>query len=254
MRGVTAAAAVLLVAWAHPVLAQQPGRSWRLDVELGASVFFGASEQAALLSRSKLEWKDPRWELTLGAAFDYGEAQNPADGRFVNKRAWSTTLSADYLPRGRFSPFVFASAEGSLQRQIDSRASGGAGGRYRFVDNERSRVDLSIAALAERTDPRSDDAVTGVVRSIGRWSARLRARHTLGSDRVRLDFVSFYKPKMDDTRDYTVEIAPSAQYALSSIIGLKVSLMDTYDSTARSRGARSNNDGQLLFSILASVR
>ena len=39
---------------------------------------------------------------------------------------------------------------------------------------------------------------------------------------------------------------------LSEIISLKLSVVDQYDSRAKVRGARDNNDGRVLFSVLSS--
>lgn len=250
----TPALLVVLCAGAAPGSAQAPARTWTFDAEVGASLLFGATEQSTVLSRARYEQKVPNWELGLSGTYDYGETDDPDDGRFVSKRAWSASINADYLPSGRFSPFLYATAEGSLQRQIDSRVSGGAGGRYRFVDTDHARVDISLAALLERTDSRKVDPGMDDVSSIVRWSARFRARRTLDEERMTFDLVSFYKPRIGDSEDYTVDVTASLQYALTSILGLKLSLVDTYDSLARSRGATSNNDGRLLFSVLASVR
>jgi hypothetical protein len=138
----------------EPVRAQDAD-TWKANAELGASVFFGASRQTAVLVRNRLEHDTQHLELAAGAAFDYGEAQDADGESFVNKRSWSTDFSADYLPGGRLSPFVFTTAEGSYERQIDLRVSGGAGGKYRFIDTERTRLDASVAALLERTSPRA---------------------------------------------------------------------------------------------------
>jgi len=242
---------------ALPVAAQPPVRPLKLEGEIGASLSFGASEQAAVLSRGKLEHKGARWELSFSGSYDYGEAQDPDAGRFVNKRAWVSRLSVDHLPEGRFSPFVFGSAEGSLQRQIQTRASGGAGARYRFVDTDRSRIDLSIAALYERTKPR--DGIPNrpdiAPSSIGRWSARLRAGHRFAADRMQYDLVSYYKPGMDRFEDdYSIEVTSGLLFNLTQVLALKLTLAHLYDSLAWTRGARSNHDGQLFFSVLANLR
>jgi hypothetical protein len=70
---------------------------------------------------------------------------------FVSKPSWSVGTSGDYLSGGRAGPFIFTAAEGSYERQIDLRTSGGAGAKYRFINNERTRLDVSLAALLDRT-------------------------------------------------------------------------------------------------------
>lgn len=247
---------LILTPLAGPASAQEEqGRPWKLDAEVGANLVFGATDQASILSRSRYELQVPNWELGLGGSYNYGETADPESGRrFVSQRAWSADISADFLPSGSFSPFLFATAEGSFQRQIDTRVSGGIGGKYRFVDRQNARVDLSIAALLERTDARSPGPDEAEITSIGRWSTRLRARRTFAGDRMTADLVTFYRPRIDDVDDnYTIELTAGIQYALTSVLGLKLSLVDTYDSLAMSRGARSNNDGRILFGVIASV-
>lgn len=231
----------------------QESRPWKYDAELGASVFFGASQQTAVLIRNRLDWNEDRIEFSAGGGFDYGEAKDGAGNSFVSKRSWTAETSLDYLPGGRASPFMFATAEGSFERQIALRTSGGAGGKYRFVDSEATRLDVSVAALLERTDPRPQPDVEHEVTSIGRWSGRLRARHTIG-ETAEFQLVSFFRPNMSDLDDHTWDLTASAQYALSTLIGLRVSLVNRYDSLALDRGARANNDGRLFFSVLASIR
>lgn len=243
-----------LVVFAGAAAAQdEPDRNWKLDAEAGASLFFGASQQVTTLSRIGWEWTQQRWETSAGGSFDYGETEDPERGRYVSKRSWTLSAAIDYLPNGRFSPFVFGTGEGSLKRQIDSRLSGGVGGRYRFVENDHARLDLSIAALLERTDARMPDPDDEEITVNARWSVRARARRSLAEDRLRFDLVTYYKPRFTRIADYTVQTNASMQFALTRIISLKLSLQDTYDSLAKDRGAVSNNDGQLLFSVLASI-
>ena len=50
---------------------------------------------------------------------------------------------------------------------------------------------------------------------------------------------------------YTIVSTSTLAAALTSAVALTATVHDTYDSEARSRGARSNNDGLLLFGIRA---
>ncbi|HWV58126.1 MAG TPA: DUF481 domain-containing protein [Longimicrobiales bacterium] len=251
-RTLLACVTAALVCAATPALAQNAD-TFELDAELGASLFFGASSQAAVLVRSGLEWNSPSREFAASWGFDYGEAEDGDGNRFVNKRSWAFQTSADYLPGGRLSPFLFATAEGSYERQIDFRTSGGVGAKYRFVDNERTRVDFSLAALLERTDPRQPAGVDADVVSIGRWSARFRLRQAI-TDAVSFDLVSFYRPRMNDFDDHNWDVNASLQVALSSTLGVRFSVVNKYDSTAEARGARSNHDGRAYFSIVTALR
>lgn len=233
-----------------PVSAQDV-RPWKYDGELGASMFFGASEQVALLARSRVEWSEDRLEFGLGGGFDYGEARDADGTRFVAKRSWSVETSADYLPGGRVSPFVFAAAEGSFERQLALRTSGGAGAKYRFIDSDAARLDVSLAALMERTEPRPQAGAPADATSLGRWSARFRARRDFES--AQLQLITFVRPAIGDFDDRTWDLTATATYALTDALGLRASLVNRYDSLAEARGARASHDGRLFFSVVASI-
>jgi hypothetical protein len=225
---------------------------WDWQGELGVSLFFGAAEQTAFTFGAGAERTSEWVELSLGGTFDYGEAQNPETREsFVSKRSWNADMALDYRPEARLSPFVFVSGEGGLERQIDLRVSGGAGAKYRFVHTERARFDVSLAALVERTDPRTEPGELDEIETKGRWSARVRVGRTFGEGRTTFSLVSFYRPAFDDTGDYTFELDSSVAMALNATVALKLSFVDKYDSMAESRGAPSNNDGRLFVSLVA---
>ena len=226
-------------------------RDWSLDGELGANVFFGASEQTTALFRSAFEHQDERWEVSLRGTFTYGEAQNQDGVRFVSNRSWMALAGLDY-DAGRWSPFFFGSSEGSFERAIDLRMSGGAGARYTFVENDLSRIDASLALTAEFTRPRGVEGEVTEDTWLARWSARGRTRRHFWDGRGELNLVVFYRPALGDSEDYTIELDTSVSFALNHAFTLKLSLVDRYDNLAVSRGARANNDGRIYFSFLAS--
>lgn len=224
---------------------------WSIEAELGASVFFGSTSQSTIATRAGAERSDSAYALSGQAAFTYGEATDASGDDFVAKRDWKLESSVDWHPYGALSPFVFGSVESSLQRQIDVRYNGGGGGKLTVFRDERTRVDMSVALLAEQTKFR------GVVDGTGsetraRWSSRLRAERDLIERRVSASTVNFYRPVIDDPGEFVFESQSSVAFDVSQVITLKISLVDTYDTSAVERGARSNNDGQLLFSILSS--
>ncbi len=78
------------------------------------------------------------------------------------------------------------------------------------------------------------------------WSGEAEANANLffGNTGERTNFA--------EAGDFTASSATSLAYELSEILSATLSLVDDHDSEARSRGARSNSDGQLLFGLLAS--
>lgn len=246
---ISAVLLALLAGAAAPLAAQSGSSGTRFETELGASVFFGNTEQLTFTNRSEISRADSTVEYSVNWSLTYGEATNEEGETFVNRRTWSVGSSLDFAPHGRFSPFLFGSLESSLQKRIDRRFSGGAGGKVTFIRSDEALLDLSTAALAERTVPR-DEAVADT-EWLARWSVRLRARRNFGDGRLALSTENLYVPAFRDPGDFTFSSTSSLTVALSTRVSLRFSFVDAYDSGAIERGARTNNDGQLLFSILA---
>ncbi|MEX2526290.1 MAG: DUF481 domain-containing protein [Gemmatimonadota bacterium] len=239
--------ALAALAFVQPSAAQE--RNWELESELGATLSFGNTRQSDLLARSAFERADSTYEFAVNGRFIYGEAADEGGDSFVNKRGWLVASNLDYRPFSLVSPFVFGSVESSFQRRIQSRASGGIGGKLTFNRDDGNRFDLSLALLAERTTPR-DDVMES--ETLARWSGRVRYRRALGDDRLTFDSQTGITPAFENISDFTLTSTNSLTYELTQVVRLRVSFLDNYDSRAKERGARTNNDGQLIFSVVSS--
>ena len=113
----------------------------------------------------------------------------------------------------------------------------------------RSETSLSLALLDERTVPRSSAPNPEPTR-LTRWSARARVRHAI-DERIRVSHVTFWQPSARAVSRYLVRSTTDVEYAVTRTVGVSLSFLDNYDGEARSRGARVNNDGQLLFGMSA---
>jgi hypothetical protein len=237
-------------ALAGPLHAQSGGARGgpRFESELGASMFFGNTEQVTFTNRSSFSQVDSTMEFSVNWNVTYGEATNEEGETFVNRRTWSAGSSLDFLPHSRVSPFLFGTVEYSLQKRIDQRFSGGAGGKLTLVRSTASLLDVSAAALVERTVPR--DRLESETELLARWSVRMRARRSFDGDRFSLSTENLYVPAFRDAGDFTFTSTSSISLAVSTRVSVRFSFVDSYDSGAIDRGARTNNDGQLLFSIL----
>lgn len=229
---------------------------WSFNGEVGTSLYFGASDQTAFLVNGGAEHRSDDVIFSGGSGFEYGEARGIEGGSYVNKRSWNSKLDLDYAPGAKVNPYFSLTAEGSYERRIDLRLSGGMGARYHIDQSRDGRVDFSVAALIERTKPRArPDEEVQEVELLGRWSARFRARRSMREGGVVFDLVSFYKPALKEpSEDYTVEVTSSLTFALTNSVGLKLSVSDKFDSLAEDRGARDNHDGRLFFSLTATTR
>ena len=239
---------------AHPVAAQSTAQStvqWTVQGELGASIFFGSRDQATLTSRAQMDRADSTYEFSAKADFAYGEASDETGNTSVNKRSWSVGSNVDYHPFSRVSPFIFGTVESSFEKKIDLRYDVGAGGKINILRSDVSRVDFRGALLVEQTRS-ADQNGGGGDETLARWLGVLRVRRTLNEGRITFNSEASYQPVFDEFSDFTVDFESSIAFQLSEVISLKLSLVDKYDTGAQDRGALTNNDGQLFFSVLSS--
>jgi hypothetical protein len=175
----------------------------------------------------------------------YGEASVPDIGRRVIKRLWLGSLTGDWRPQSRWSPFVLATVETNLEKRLASRYNAGAGVKYTALLTPTAEASLSVALLDERIRPLSgplgDSRLT-------RWSTRLRLRRAF-TDRTRLSHVTFWRPSASAINRFLVQSTSELSLGLSARSAFTVSLLDIYDSEAVARGARSYHDGQLLLGV-----
>jgi len=247
--GVLVAASLLAasLASADPLAAQGLGR--HLKAEANASLSFGNVDQSTMFTRLGASSVDSTLELSTDGYFTYGEAHTNGASS-VNKRSWGGSLNADLHPFSQLTPFMLASIESSLEKRIVRRYSGGGGAKLVFVKREGTSSDVSIALLAERTVTAPSDTER-VEKVYARYSARYQLQRKV-DDRVTFSLLTFYRPEFSALRRFTTSANVAATYKLAKALALKATFVDNYDSEARGRGARSNNDGDVLFGLIAT--
>jgi hypothetical protein len=232
---------------AAPLAAQGLGR--HLKAETNATLSFGNVEQSTMLTRLGVNSLDSLLELGADASFIYGETRLDGTPQ-VTKRSWMGSLTADLHPFSQFTPFALASIESSLEKRIVRRYAGGGGVKLVFVKRDGFSSDVSLALLAERSVIAASDS-TRTETVYARYSARYRLERKL-DDKVTASLLTFYRPQFSAPHRFTSTVNVAMTYKLAASFGLKASFADNYDSEARSRGARSNNDGDVLFGLIAT--
>ena len=243
----------LLFSFASPLLGQEeapPAREWTGTGEVGASIFFGASDQTTVAVALGLDRTSPRFQWENELSYLYGEASNDVGETFVNKRSWAVGSNLDYRGFSWVNPYVFADALSSLEKAIKIRYKGGAGAKLTALDSEATRLRFAVAVLGERTTERSPD--NGDSEILARWAGEADFRHSFSGGRTIFEVKGNYSPVFDESDNYTVTAESSVAFKLSEIISLKLSVVDNYDSRAMDRGALDNNDGRVLFSVLSA--
>jgi len=247
-----AALAIAISSALVPARASAQQLGWSGSAEASASILFGNARDRLIAGRLQFGRADSTLEVRTDSRVTYAEATEEDGGRRVSGRTTFASLATDYRPFARWSPFWFGSFESSFQQRIDQRWSTGAGAKYTIHSTKDEEVSLSLALLAERTVPRLDPAAPDTGSDWrARWSLRARGRRQI-TKTARFSHTTFYQPRVDDLSHYTINSTTTLAASLTPKTSLTITFHDSYDSDARARGARSNNDGQLLFGLSAA--
>lgn len=249
MRPASIAAALLTVLLASFTrsASSQSTRTWSGGLEAAASLYQGNTDQRTLFSKTELGRADSSMELHGTVSFGYADAARDSLPRTVTKRTWLATLAFDYRPHSTVSPFMFANYESSYEKRILDRVGIGAGAKAVLVGTSATEMNVSLAMLAERLRP-SRLSSDSSIRSAARWSGRVRFRHQF-DPRLKFSHTTFWQPQVNDFERFTVNSTSELSLAVRGSTSFTVSYMSLYDSAARSRGALSNNDAQVLFGV-----
>lgn len=187
--------------------------------------------------------RDSVLELSLDGHFTYGEQdevkkQHDARG----------SITADYNPFGRISPFIFASAEFNFQRSIDLRWDLGIGLKYVFWNVADHKASISVAELLDVTE--YDPTASLENRRTSRLSFRLKGVHEFFNTIVRLSHVTFFQPSTERLRDNRWNTFIAIDFPVSDHLSLRSTYEHSFENIVP-RG-RKKNDAKFLFGVKLS--
>lgn len=226
----------------------QPKR--KIEGELSGNAFFGNTRQMLASVRAEHERLDSAFAFRFVSRLNYGQTTTDATGTIVSKRSWNAGTNYDWRPYADFAPFIRASVEGSYENRIARRYSGGLGSRLNVRRDSLTDVIFSLGANGERTQALPPGDSLGAT-TLARGYTNLRLRRELSS-RVSFTSESAYQPALTESGDYTIQSVNALKVKLARFAGLTFIFRDNYDSKSVSRGARTNNDVELLMGILTT--
>ena len=224
-------------------------RNWEARGEIGGSAFFGNTSQSALTAASSSEVGLGLFNLDGRAGFAYGEATNEAGDTFLNKRAWDLAVRLAFEPGTSVGAFIVSRVESIFEKKIDLRYNAGAGAKFQ-IGADATEAEFNLALLGEKTIPLEETGVPEQI--VAKWAIGFRVRRGIDDGRVRFETAMSVEPEVGNPAVFTLTSRSSLAFQLSQRIGVQFSFVDGYDSEAESRGARSNNDGQLFFGVVGT--
>ncbi len=222
----------------------------KTEGELSGNVYFGNTRQILAALRAERERIDSASSVRTQLRYNYGQTTTDATGTVVSKRSWIGASNYDWRPFARLSPFVRASVESSLESQIARRYRAGGGERLNIIRTPQTDVIASAGIDGERTTPLSAGSARGST-TLARGATSLRVRRDFNPTMSASNETS-YSPALSDFGDYTILSVTALKMKLTRTAGLTLSFRDGFDSRAVARGARSNNDGEILVGVLTA--
>ncbi len=227
-----------------------PGpKLWRGSALANASMFFGNNQQQVVGADGKISRVDSSLGVSLELQMQYGEAAVDTGPRVVTKRLWLGTMNVNFRPLAPVSSFITSSYESNLEKRIAARYSLGAGARWNILNRQHTDASLSLSLSAEETTPR-DSTVHFPNERIARFSWLGRFHHAF-DNRLDLTHATSWQPSASGPSQFLIASNTEFRYRMNGAVSLSLAFTDNYDSGAIARGARSYNDGQLLFGIAA---
>lgn len=242
--------AVLLPIAASSLAAQAPAR--KIEGEVAGSYFFGNTRQTVASTRAQFERSDSGFTFRTLARFNYGELTQDVVGTTVNKRSWEAGANYDFHPYADFTPYIKAMMEASLENRIRRRTSAGAGSRYNIIRTKATDLIFSIGAAGEQTEPLVPAGAPALEsKTLARGSSELRLRREF-SPTVGFTMETRYQPALTGPSDYTITSVNTLKVRLARFAAITLTVRDNYDNQAVARGARVNNDGEVLVGLLTT--
>ena len=222
---------------------------WKGAALANASIFFGNNQQQVLGADGKLARLDSNVSVSAELQTQYGEASVDTSARVVTKRLWLATMSVNLRPLEVVSAFVTTTYESNLEKRIASRYSLGAGAKWNILRTAANDASLSLSLSGEHTVAR-DSTVSFPSKQLARLSW-LGVFHHQFDDRLDLTHSTAWQPSASGPYQFLVATSTQFRYKMNGTVSLSLALADNYDSGALTRGARTYNDGQMLFGIAA---
>ncbi|HEY5219257.1 MAG TPA: DUF481 domain-containing protein, partial [Gemmatimonadaceae bacterium] len=223
---------------------------WKASALANASVFFGNSQQQVLGADGKLAHLDSNLAVAAELQALYGEAAVDSGRNVVTKRLWLGTVTANVHPLDRVSSFLTTTYESNLEKRIASRYSIGAGAKWNIRHTKDTDASLSLSLSAERTKAMDSTAVLQPDERIARFSWLGKYHHTF-DDHLDITHATSYQPSASGRAQFLISTNTELRYKMNGTASLSLAFTDNYDSGALLRGARTYNDGQMLFGIAA---
>ncbi len=171
--------------------------------------------------KTKLQRDDNISDFEISFAAFYGKS----DGERNEKKS-EGIIKYDHYIIPRVELFAFSKSEYNKMALLDHRNNSGTGSKLVFVKSKYLKLDLSGAITHQFENYESERPETEY-----RWSFRFRTG-VYPVKGLKLSYIYFYIPKIDDRKMYRTELDTYISYELNDYFSFKVGYINKYNRDA----------------------
>jgi hypothetical protein len=195
----------------------------------------GNVNRSLIILRAEVAYSGPVVSLTTHPRYTYGR-QNGVQA----ERDIYVDLFLDIFKQRRVYGFGLGTVETSNLRGITLRQLAGGGIGLRLAQNRIHTLSITNAIIYESTDFRERASVRTL-----RNSTRLKGKHSLLQNRIRLNHVTFLQPSLTDISNVRWSTLVALELPLSKWFLLRAGFENTYESIVAEN--RKRNDSRITF-------
>jgi hypothetical protein len=192
--------------------------------------------------RAEIILQGPAVDIVSHPRFTYGQQNN-----VLAERDIYADLFVDVFKKRKVYAFGLATIERSNLRRIDWRRVAGAGLGLRLLQTRHHTLTLTNAVIHESTDFRERPTLT-----TQRNSTRLKGKHSLLADKMRITHITFLQPALADFSNLRWNTLITLELPLTWWLALRTSFENSYESVVEP--TRKQNDTRLTFGISVGNR
>ncbi|MCE7065981.1 DUF481 domain-containing protein [Dyadobacter sp. CY326] len=197
----------------------------------------GNVNRSLVVLRAELTFSGPLINVATNPRFTYGK-QNGV----LAERDSYVDIFVDIFKKRKTYAFGLGALETSNLRRIDLRQMAGAGVGYRVVKTKTNDLSLTNAILYESTNFQEISTV-----SIIRDSFRVKGKHSLIQDKIRINHITFLQPALNDFSNLRWNTIISFELPLNKWVTLRTSFENSYESVVEA--SRKRNDSRITFGV-----
>jgi hypothetical protein len=197
----------------------------------------GNVNRTLVVLRAEVTFSGSAINIATNPRFTYGKQSG-----ILAERDSYVDLFVDVFKKRKTYAFGLGALETSNLRRISLRQMAGGGIGYRVIRTSSNDLSLTNAILYESTNFQEIATVSTI-----RNSFRVKGKHSLLLDKIRINHLTFLQPALNDFSNLRWNTIISFELPLNKWVTLRTSFENSYESVVEA--TRKRNDSRITFGV-----